>query len=72
MEARSLKAAPQLLTRVRPALHLEVGDEIADDLTTLLSDCGYVLHDGEKSDHPRVSRATWCTIATPREKPWGG
>jgi FkbM family methyltransferase len=68
MEARVLTAAPNLLGKVRPVLHIEVWDSIADELTALLHKNDYVLRDGEKEGYPAVSRATWCTVAIPRER----
>jgi FkbM family methyltransferase len=65
MEARALRASPKLLTEARPIFHLEVWEEAADEITSLLRNCGYVLRDGQGEGYPEVARATWCTVATP-------
>lgn len=70
MEFLAFEAAPQLLSEVRPVLNVEVWEEIADDLSRLLSAHDYALFDGESDLHLKnpLTRTTWSTIAIPREK----
>lgn len=70
MELVALSAAPQLLTEARPVLHLEVWEEIADELSRLLISHDYLLFDGDSDESLRnpLPRTAWATTAVPREK----
>ena len=70
MEFRALNSSPRLLSKVRPVFHLEVWENIASEMTSLLLGHDYYLFDGDNdlALNTKIERATWSTIAVPREK----
>jgi FkbM family methyltransferase len=68
MELVALKKSPRLLSEARPTFHLEVWDEIADQLTELFVQNEYELFDFESDPtlSKPLTRATWCTLARPK------
>jgi FkbM family methyltransferase len=60
----------RMLNEVRPVIICEVGSQSADEVTRLLTSASYCLFDGEKplNKTQMVCRATWSTIAIPKEK----
>lgn len=69
-EVEVFRGQMKTLTKIRPIIMCEVGDEQSDEITAIFVDSGYKLFDGEKplSASSTVSRASWNTIAIPEEK----
>lgn len=68
-EVLALQGATRLLGEVRPILYVEVGDEQADAVRTILKDAGYGLFDGDAAVESRTNldRCARNTLALPRE-----
>lgn len=60
----------RMLYDTRPVIICEVGSQTADLVTRLLTSASYWLFNGDKSfsKASMVSRATWNTVAIPKEK----
>lgn len=69
-ELEVLNNQVHMLNEVRPVIVCEVGSNIADEITELLTSASYCLFDGDKSFMKAqvLNRATWNTIAIPEEK----
>jgi len=69
-ELQVLKGSAKLLAGVRPRIYIEVGDDVADEVTKLLHESAYVLLDplSPKSTRRRLQRCAFNTLAIPAEQ----
>lgn len=69
-ELELLENAPNMLSRHRPILHVEVAGEVSQRVSEIFAASRYLMLDGDAppGDRPPVSLATANTIAIPEEK----
>lgn len=64
-EANVLRGALHTITQCRPIILCEVRDPACDEVTSLLSRCGYTLYNWDARPRTRVGRACYNTLALP-------
>ena len=64
-EAVVLAGAERILAEVCPVIHVEVGDETTDAVTSSLRRHGYRLFDADGDADREVSRCVFNTLALP-------
>ena len=66
-EAIVLRGAERILREVRPAVHIEVGEESADEVTAILHRHGYRLTDADGDADHEIARCVFNTLALPAD-----
>jgi FkbM family methyltransferase len=64
-EAHVLRGGLRTIAECRPIILCEVCEPACDEVTDLLSHCGYTLYDWDARPHTRVGRACYNTLALP-------